>query len=248
MGFRLAPAEVSKPKMLLVASVAADDLDGAADYLAGVDAGLLAIPELDAGAEAFPKVSQAAADIPWGGWLGGMEGTSNEAVEQMVKAGCDFVVFPAATTSLAILQDDRVGRILQVEPSLSEGMLRTLNDLPLDAVLVAGEQQGDYPVTWHHLMLFRRFVSLVTKSVLVSVPSNMTARELQTLWDAGVDGVVVAAASGQPAAGWKELRQAIDGLVFPSSRKQGKMRALLPCPGGKGTEVTTEEEEEEEEE
>jgi len=110
-------------------------------------------------------------------------------------------------------------------------------------VLIAGEQKEGCFLTWHHLMLFRRFASLLTKPLLVSIPSNVTADELQTLWDGGVDGVVVEVGAGQPAGGLKELRRVIDKLVLPSSRKQGKPGALLPYIS-REKEVIAEEEEE----
>ncbi len=240
IGFRVAPAGSPKLKMLLVASLAQADVSDAADYVAGADAGLLSIPKLSSGAKTFQKVSQVVSDIPWGGWL---RDVGREGIKQMVKAGCDFVVFPAVNTSLAILQGDEVGRILQVEASLGEGLLKTLNDLPIDAVLIAGEQEGGYFLTWHHLMLFRRLANLLTKPLLVSVPSKVTANELQALWDAGVDGVIVEVGAGKPAGGLKGLRQAIDKLTFPSLRKRGKVEALLPHIG-REMDVVTEEEEE----
>jgi len=240
MGFRAARAGSPEPKILLVASLAQTGVSDVADYVAGADAGLLPISRLSSGAKTLQKISQVVPDIPWGVWLRGVEG---EAVKQVVKVGCDFVVFPAANTSLAILQDDKVGKILQVETSLSEGLLRTIAELPVDAVLVAGEQAEGYFLTWHHLMLFRRFASLLTKPLLVSIPSNVAANELQALWNAGVDGVIVTVGAGQPAEGLKGLRQAIDKLTFPASRKQGKVEALLPQISSE-TDVVTEEEEE----
>ena len=160
----------------------------------------------------------------------------------MVKAGCDFVVFPAANTPLAILQDDEVGKILQVEVSLSEGLLRAVDELPVDGVLIAGEQESDYFLTWHHLMIFQRFADLLTKPLLVGVPSYVAATDIQALWEAGVDGVVVEVEVDQPAGRLNELRQVINELTFPP-RKRAKAEALLPYIGGK-TGVETEEEEE----
>jgi len=241
MGFGAAKKVSPKPKMLLVASLAQADVSGVADYMAGADAGLLPIPKSSSGAGTFQKISQVVSDIPWGGWL---RDTGEEGIKQVAKVGCDFVVFPAANTSLAILQDGKVGRILQVEASLSEGLLRTINELPVDAVLIAGEPEAGYFLTWHHLMLFRRLANLLTKPVLVFVSSKVTPNELQALWDAGVDGVIVEVGAGQPPGGLKGLRQAIDKFAFPSSRKRGKVEALLPHIGSE-TDVTTEEEEEE---
>jgi len=164
----------------------------------------------------------------------------------MFKVGCDYVVFPSTNTSLAIFQGDEVGKILEVESSLSDGLLRAVNELPVDAVLVASEQRKGYFLTWHHLMLFQRFADLLTKPLLVSIPLIVTASELQALWEAGVDGVVVEVGAGQPAERLKELRRVIDKIAFPSPRQRRKAGALLPYIGGE-TSIVTEEEGEEEE-
>ena len=160
----------------------------------------------------------------------------------MVKAGCDFVVFPAANTPLAILQDDEVGKILEVEVSLSEGLLRAVDELPVDGVLITGEAKRDYFLTWHHLMTFQRFADLLTKPLLVCVPSKVTANELQALWKAGVDGIVVAVGVEPPAGKLNELRQTIDKLAFPP-RNWAKAEALLPYIRGEEKIVAEEEEE-----
>lgn len=223
-----------RPKMLLVASLAQVSVDSVADYVAGADAGLLPISQLSSGTETLRKISQAVSDIPWGGWL---RGISRGEMKQMKKVGCDFVVFPAANTSLAILQNNEVGKILEVEASLSEGLLRTIDELPVDAVLIAGEQTEEYFLTWQHLMHFWRFANSLAKPLLVSVPSIVVANELQVLWEVGVDGVVVEVGAG----GLKKLRQAIDKLTLPPLRRRRKAEALLPYISA-GPGVTTEEE------
>ena len=240
MGFRAAKAVSPKPKMLLVASLVQAEVSGVADFVTGADAGLLTIPDLNSGAKDLQELSKIVSGIPWGEWL---KEVGRGEIKQMLEAGCDFVVFPAAETSLAILQGDEVGKILQVEVSLSEGLLRAINELPVDAVLIAGDQEEDYFLTWHHLMLFRHFASLLTKPLLVSIPADVTAKELQALWDGGVDGVVVEVGAGQPTGGLKELRRTIDKLVLPSSRKQGKTGALLPYIGREKDVIAEEEEE-----
>lgn len=241
VGFRVTQLASPKPKMLVVAGLAQANVDGLADYVAGADAGLLPVHEFNSGVKTIQKISKSVPDIPWGGWLKDMEGGG---IKQMLEIGCDFVVFPATDTSLAMLQDGEVGKILQVKVSLSEGLLRTINELPVDAVLIAGDQEEDYFLTWHHLMLFRHFASLLTKPLLVSIPADVTAKELQALWDGGVDGVFVEVGTGQPAGGLKRLRQVIDKLVLPSSRKQGKTEALLPYIGRERDVIAEEEEEE----
>ena len=240
IGFRAAQPALEKPRILLIASLAQANIDGLTDRVAGADAGLLRIPRLSSVAKAFEKVSQAVSEIPWGAWLGGI---GEEEIEQIAKVNCDFVVFSPASTSLAILKDDKMGKILEVEVSLSEGLLRTVNELPADAVLVTGEHDGEYPLTWHHLMSFQRCASLLTKPLLVTLPSNISTNELQALWEAGVNGIVVEVGAKEPVGRLKELRQVIDKLVFPSSRKRQKAEALLPYISEETQRATEEEEE-----
>ena len=241
MGFRATQPSSDKPGILIITSLAQTDADSLADRLAGADAGLLRMAKLGSGAKALGKVSQAVPDIPWGGWL---EGITEEEVEQMAKVGFDFVVFPPASTSLAILKYDKVGKILEINPSLREDLLPAVDELPADAILVAGEQEKGYFLTWQHLMFFQQCADLLTKPLLVSIPPNVSTHELQTLWEAGVNGVVVKIESEQPPGILKELRQAIDKLTFTVPRKPRKAEPLLPYPSGKTYTVVEEEEEE----
>ena len=235
MGFRAAAAP--KPRMLLVASRAQADVERLADYVAGADAGLLAIAKPSSGATILEKACQAVSDIPWGGWL---KEVGEEGIGKLVEAGADFVVFPAAGTSL--FEDEKLGKILEVEPSLDEGLLRAIDGLPLDAVLIAGEVGKDYFITWHHLMLFRRCAELLTQPLLVSVPPDVAARELQALWGAGVRGVVIEAGGDQPKGRLAELRQVIDKLPLLSPLKRKKAEPLVPRIGGETGTVSEPEE------
>jgi len=234
IGFRTAQSASTKTKILLIASLAQ------ANNVSGADAMLLT--KLSSGAKSIQKIARSLPDIPWGLFLGDI---GRRGIRPMIEGGCDFVVFPAST-ALAIPEGNKVGKILQVEASLSEGLLRAVNELPADAVLIASEQEGEYSLTWRHLMLFQRFADLLTKPLLVSMPLNVTANELQILWETGVDGVVVEVGSGQPVGRLEELRQTIDKLTFPP-RQRGKVEALLPRIGEETSPVTEAEEEEEEE-
>jgi hypothetical protein len=222
--------------MLLVATLAQVDVDRLADGVAGADAGLLQIPKPGSGVKALKQVCQAAPDIPWGGWL---KEIGRGGVGKMAEAGCDFVVFPADSASLEILQDKKLGKILEVEPGLDPGLVKAIDDLPVDAVLIAAEGGKDYSLSWQHLMLFRRCANLLSKPLLVSVPSKLAASELQALWEAGVGGVVVEAAEKLT-----KLRQIIDKLTLPSPGKRRKAEPLVPHIPGETGAVSEEEEEE----
>jgi hypothetical protein len=205
MGFRAAPP-APKPRMLLVAALAEANIEGLADYIAGADAGIVIAP----------KTPPAKSAIPWGGWL---KDLSSEG--KLAEADFDFFVFPAETP-LTTLQDSEVGKILEVGAPLNEGLTKTIDDLPVDAVLINSEPER---LTWHHLMLFQRCAELVTKPLLASVPPGVGSSELQALWAAGVVGVVV---KTPPQGRIAELRQIIDKLVLTLPSKRRKIEPLLP--------------------
>jgi hypothetical protein len=223
--------------MVIVASLA--DSGGVAECVAGADAGILPVSESGSGAKSIKDVLQAVPDIPWGGWL---KDAGSIEMPQLMKAGCDFVVFPATSAALTMLQDDGVGKILELEPSLSDGLLSAVNELPVDAVLINGGQ-GQF-LTWHHLMRFQHCADVLTKPLLASIPLRVTGSELQAVWAAGVGGVVVGVGTEPSAGGLAELRQAVDKLTLPSPRKRGKPAALVPKVDGRAATITGESEEE----
>jgi hypothetical protein len=224
MGFASAKPVSPKPKLLLVASLSQVNLDNLGDHVDGADGGLLNMRQ-SSKAKALREASQAVPDIPWGIRI---RDNSQTGIQQITKTACDFVVFPADNTSFTILQNKAVGKILEVEVSLNDGLLKTINKLPIDAVLITGEPRESHFLTWHHLMLIHRFTSLLTKSLLISVPPTVTADELQVLWEAGVDGAIVEIVAGQNVGQMNQLSQAIDKLTLPSQLKRRKADALIP--------------------
>ncbi len=243
IGFTSRQPASARPKIQLVVSLAAESAGSLAGHVSGADAGLLRVSKPGSGAEALQEISKMLPDIPWGGWL---QGSSRGSLKQITKAGCDFVVFPASDTPLTIIGDDETGRILEVSASLNEGLLRATNQLPVDAVLIAGEEKESPVLTWQHLILFQRFADLLTKPLLVPVPSQVTADELASLWEAGVTGVVIEVAEKQPEDRLKKLRQSIDKVEFASPRRHERREAVLPRTGRESSPVTGEDEEEEE--
>ncbi len=235
IGFRAAQSASPKTELVLIANVTQ------ATNISGADAVL--ISQLSPGAKALQKIARSLPNIPWGLIL---EDINRKGIRPMIEAGCDFVVFPASA-AIALPDDDKIGKVLQVESSLSEGLIRAINELPADAVLIAREQEGECPITWRHLMLFQRFADLLTKPLLVPVPLNMAANELQILWEIGVDGVVAEVGGERPGERLEELRQTIDKLTL-APRQRRKTEALLPRIGGETSPAAETEEEEEEEE
>ena len=245
IGFRTAHPISSKPPMLLIASLTQiENIDSPTVSIIGADAVLLHSAKGVPSARTLQNIAPSLPDIPWGSWL---EDTSEKRMEMIAELGGDFVVFPTASAVLAADQEDKIGKILQVPLSLNEGLLKAVNDLPVDAVLAVTEQEKECSLTWHHLMVLQRFVNILTKPLLASMPPNVTDNELKALWGTGVDGVVVEVSSRQPTGRLEELRQAINGLASLTPRKRGKAEALIPHISGEPDMATDTEEDDEEE-
>ncbi len=238
MGFGRGQLASAKPKILLVASLAQARVSNLADLVSGADAGLIDISELKNDGEALRGCADAVPDIPWGGWIKGSRWPRSQKIKAL---SGDFVIFPAASTPLGVLEDTEAGKILEVEATLGASVIRTISELPVDGVLVSGERKDGASLTWRELMLIQRFASLLACPLLVSVPSKVTVGEVKMLWEAGVDGVIVPAGAGGPRGGLRQLREAIDKLAFPSQRRRGKAKALLP-PISREVEIESEEE------
>jgi hypothetical protein len=148
-----------------------------------------------------------------------------EEVDKAIETGADFAILPASGTVLP--SDKKIGKILQISSSVTDVLLRTVNDLPVDAVLVTEDSDGGV-ITWQKLMLCKRFASMLTKPVLVPILLTVTGAELQLIWEMGVTGVMVDIKSISDANALDTLRQLIDGLQYPSPKKQEKLTPVLP--------------------
>jgi len=234
MGFRTARPAAAAPKIILIASVEAVATGNPAEYLEGADAVLIGFDKIPPTAKALQKITSALPDIPWG-----ITGGQGE--------GADFVVFGADSQITETPEGEKTGKILQVESSMDDGLLRAVNDLPVDAVLAEDLFQEKESLVWHEMMIIQHLANMFSKPLIVPAPTGITEKELKILWDAGVDGIIVEADTAK-AEGFKNLRQAINKLPPRSGRKHGKVNMVLPRTAAETPAAAPPEEEEEEDE
>src|SRR5579884_4280138 len=60
------------------------------------------------------------------------------AARALREAGADFVVFDDAATDAAVLLEEELGFVMRIDLDASDTFLRTVDSLPLDALLVPG--------------------------------------------------------------------------------------------------------------
>lgn len=243
MGFRAARPATATPKILLITSLEAGELEKHADYLDAADAVLVRFIDTNLTVKAVQKIGSVLPDVSWGLYLADGDTKKVTAME----AGADFVLFPSDSQVADTPKDDKTGKILQVESSMDDGLLRAINDLPVDAVLAADAFEGEAPaLVWHQLMIFQHLANLISKPLIIPVPASIGEKELKALWDAGVDGIILEADKAGEA-GLKQLRQVIDKLPPRAGRKRGKVSVVLPRTPGEAPAPAPPDEEEEEE-
>lgn len=177
--------------------------------------------------KAVRQMIEANDDVPLGVFVKGM---SVEETDELVSQGCDFVVFDIKAPS-AVLHKEEAGRILVIEPSLDMGLLRAVNSLEVDGVLV--HIGGGSPfVAVEHLLVCRRLVELLEAPVMMALPCSVTKAELTGIWQAGVDGVV--APPSQAAEPLLEFKKMIGDLPKVARGRRAKVDVRLPHYGGGG--------------
>jgi hypothetical protein len=236
IGFMAAQAPPEKLMMQLVVRVLADDIEKNAPALSSADAVLIEIAKSD-DIDALAKTCRAKDSIPAGGWL---KAASTATMKKLMNSDCDLVVFPASVP-FSVIPKEKVGRILELDSSLSDSLLRTVSDLPVDAVLIPCQEDKN-PLTCSSLMLVQRLMYLVNKPVFVPVSVDIAAADLQALWDIGVSGVVVDSAAEKLS----ELRKILGKLEPPAYRKKSRVSVTLPRLQPETPAPQSEEEEEDE--
>ncbi|KPJ53236.1 MAG: hypothetical protein AMJ37_01705 [Dehalococcoidia bacterium DG_18] len=235
LGFRSAVAAPKSPRMVFIAVLAAGDAPAAAAAKENADAVLLSEAESTKFFEKLEKLVASLGELPWGVSLGE---ASEEQLSRLKSAGCDFLVCDAEKAPLMLLREEEMGRIVKVEPSLPDGLIRATAQLPIDVVLIGGEPS----LSVQRLMVCQHLANLVHKPLVARAPLGMSSQDLKELWETGLAGVVVKVA-GEAREGLLGLRQAIESLPLSRRRRGEKGEALLPYLGEE-EEITEVEEEE----
>ena len=222
LGFRAASAPSGK-QMVLIACLQEGESGRIAEAAkAEVDAILIHSqgPEKE---QALGQVAGAVGDIPWGLWLDAM---SEGCLEQLREAGADFIIFEASTTPAVLLQEEDTGKVLKVDLPEDEGLISTINQLPIEAVLVKVKKEGEV-LTISELMGCQWVADAVDKPLLVATQGELTDKEIQSLWEVGVRGLVVEVKEKQLGKSLTRLSQAI-GALPAKLKRHGESRAVLP--------------------
>ncbi len=225
MGFRPAPV-ASRQQMLLIACLPHGNADTIAQ-LAKADADAILIRgQSIPGDQALREITDSAGDIPWGLHL---DALNTEGLEQFKGTGADFLVFEASATPATLLQEEEVGKVLKVDPGQDEGLIASIDELPIEAMLLNLNTEAEV-LTIADLMYCQWLSTLVDKPLLVAVQREPTDKEIQSLCEVGVRGLVVDLSEKQLRQSLAALSQAIRALPT-KTRKPSAKKAMPPSIG-----------------
>jgi hypothetical protein len=236
MGFRTSKPTEAVNKILIIGRMAVNSAPPTKGNIAA-DA-VLVYADAEATAQNVQKTAKALGDIPWGIYLE----ESGVGTAALIEAGADFVVFSPSSFIPDLPENEKTGKILQADSSMDDGLLRTVNDLPADALLITDTFEDNKTLTMHQLMIYRHLANFVAKPLIVPVPTDITLAELKALQDAEIDAVI-AEIDGD---GLKELRKTISKLPPRAAKKPDKGGVILPRMSAGAAKPAEEEEEEDE--
>ena len=172
-------------------------------------------------------VLKALGEIPWGVWT---DAVKAESLAGCREKGCDFVV--ARPEHLAVSTGEEMARFVAVGPDVEDRFLRSVEELPVDGVLLTLEGLRP-PVTVQHLMVVGAVRTMFEKHLLLEVPPGLGEGELAALRDLGVAGIAVEL-EGLSRRSLKELGRNIDAIAERGAVQRRRRRSLpyIPSPGG----------------
>ena len=242
LGFGAARVEKT-PGLALVGHISKNHAAGlAAVAELGLDAVLLSGI---ANPAALKKLQKSLPSLPWGVHLASLGEKDSQAYREQ---GCDLLAFSLEETTAAAVSTDEAARILYTDAGLEDRELRGIASLPLDVFVLRVPGLGD-AWTLKDLASVAIVSRRVDKFVLVEVSKAPTAKDLEALRDAGVDGLVVDMESVGVEA-LAELKAAALNLPKQKPGRRGGFTAIVPSsvfPSASAPEPEPDEEEEDDE-
>ena len=200
--------------MLLIARLTAGEMK-AASKLAEQGTDLFLLEDADPS-----RLKRALKDAP-GPALGvEVNALDGDSAAELRKAGVDFAVIPTATEASALLEK-KLSFVLTLDEEVSDIALRSLRELPVDALIAPPVEA---PLTINRQLDLMRISSLSAKPILTQVTGGIPEGQLRVLRDAGVVGIIVAGDKKHVG----DLRKSIDGLPPRGERSNERMDAILP--------------------
>ena len=203
-------AQVSKPGDKVTAAAA----ESGAEFV---------IVPFEASGRAKPKAPAGIGEAPWGVRAGEL---SEAAHAQLKEAGCDFVVIDAEGTPVRLLGDEDVAAVAVAPAGAEDRLLRALDALPCEAVLVDVEPNGT--LTLGEMIEYSAVATGLSQTLLAPAAASWGRGEFEQLRDLGFSGIVVTVRTVEEARALADVRDAIRQMPNRSRRRDERPAARVP--------------------
>jgi hypothetical protein len=161
------------------------------------------------------KNTASKSNLPWGVPI-----SEPAAIKE---SGCDFILLNTHDSPVALLQEEKLCRIIEIDPAMPDGLIRATNQLPIDIALIV----GDTSISMKRLITCQHIANMIGKYLVVRIPLEISKEELRELWEIGITGVVVPV-TGDRKKELAALRQSVDAL--PASRRKRSLKTSATIP------------------
>lgn len=219
------PAKKEKvPPMIVIALVSGMDeeaarlaIDGKADLM------LFDIKDPAGQAYTLDGLASSHGRLPWGARL---HKTEKDGIRRLREAGCDFVTLNGEVAA-HILEEENIGKVLELESSIEDSLLRAVGRLGADALLLdVGKTAG--ALTVNQTLGYHRLAGFGGKTSLAFAPHQIS--DLAIMRDVGIRGVVLDMSGKDGEERLKELIEAVQKLPpAPGKKARDHGHALLPA-------------------
>lgn len=163
-------------------------------------------------------------------WGVGPGALSNEDVESLVSAGCDFFVIDPENAPAAIVSQPDVATLVTLWESPDRETAAALRGLGVSGSLSRPPAELAQ-IAFRDLVAIRRMGASVGGAMLVECPSNVSTADLTALRDAGVDGVVVPLSEPERVSDIAGKIRELPSRKRSSGPGETRFQALAPSGG-----------------
>jgi len=238
MGFGASPAAEKTPSMLLLA-LSGTKPDNSKSQLR-VDSHIIAAGKISK--SELKAAKDVAGDAIWGLWP---DTLTNDSLDALKGEGGDFFIFSTIDTPAEVLAGEELGRLITIPAEFPEELGHSLEEIPVDAVLLASLEEAS-PLSVKDLLKIRSVRDIISKPLLLVRSQALSRGELVVLQAVGIQGIVLDLRT-MKLDDALQVQDNIDELP-PRRTKRDQADALLPRLSQSGFSPQREDEDDDEEE
>lgn len=195
IGFKASPVAPPPALLLIVALPTADADHVDAAVRGGAEAVIVRVSVQDDSAmeeKRLIEVLAACQNKPCGVVPVGVTAREIERVQLFASLGFDFVII-SANDSPDILQVENIGKVIVVDHTFDKEMIKTVNDLDIDAVEFALSRPEGFGKHFsiRDLMYFKYLRNLIRRPIVVRGERSIQPADVWRLAEVGIEGLVI---------------------------------------------------------